>query len=260
MTRLLTILLVFITFTANCGVIVLDGIYQGKNLVVQNPYGQGKVGFCVTKVTVNGDVTTDEVNSSSFEIDLENFKLLVGDKVEVKIFHKDGCKPKIHNPQVLKPRSTFEVVQINIGDDQVLSWKTKNEIGKLSYIVEQYRWNKWVKVGEVEGVGTSGVNSYRFKVESHSGENKYRVSQVDYTNEKRSSKEVLFVSDIEEITFYPKKVKTDIVFSKETLFEIYDIYGNLVKKGNANRVDCSALKKGFYYLNYDNKIGTFNKK
>ena len=51
------------------GVIILEGNYQGKNLYIQNPFGSGGVGFCVTEVLVNGNITTDEINSSAFEID-----------------------------------------------------------------------------------------------------------------------------------------------------------------------------------------------
>ena len=52
-----------------------------------------------------------------------------------------------------------------------------------------------------------------------------------------------------------------ITFSGMTLYEVYDQYGNIVKRGYANSVDVSALKKDLYYLNYDNKMGeTFIKR
>src|SRR3954467_13307608 len=91
-------------------VIILEGNYQGKVLYVQNPFAPGGVGFCVTEVKVNGNTTTDETNSSAFEVDLKSQNLAMGEKIEVKIFHKDGCKPKILNPEVLKPKSTFEII------------------------------------------------------------------------------------------------------------------------------------------------------
>ena len=37
-----------------------------------------------------------------------------------------------------------------------------------------------------------------------------------------------------EITYNPVKVSKDITFSAETLYEIYDQYGNVVKKGFGN--------------------------
>lgn len=250
---------------AQGGVIILEGNYQGKNLYVQNPFGSGGVGFCVTEVLVNGNITTDESNSSAFEIDFKPHKLAIGEKVEVKIKHKEDCKPKVLNPEVLKPKSTFEVISMTVDKEGNLKWSTKSETGKLAFAVEQFRWNKWVKVGEVEGKGTPGTNSYEFKVTPHSGKNQIRVRQTDYSGQPRLSKPVDFVSDEPEVSFAPIKVSKDINFvaadkPKETMYEIYDQYGNVVKRGYGSTVDASNLAKGGYFLNYDNKMGEFIKK
>lgn len=246
-------------------VIVLEGNYQGKNLYVQNPFAGSGVGFCVQNVTVNGNVTTDETSSSAFEIDFRNLQLKLGDKVIVKIEHKEDCKPKVLNPEVLKPKSTFEVTSMIVDKDLTFKWSTKGETGKLTYTIEQFRWNKWVKVGEVEGNGTPDLNNYTFKVAPHSGKNQYRVKQVDYTGQPKLSKTVDFLSPSPEVTFAPAKVSKEITFSSgstpvETMFEIYDQFGNIVKRGYASVVDASNLSKGAYYLNYDNKMGEFIKK
>lgn len=247
------------------GVIILEGNYQGKNLYIQNPYASGGVGFCVTEVLVNGNITTDESNSSAFEIDFKPHKLNIGDKVEVKIKHKEDCKPKILNAEVLKPKSTFEVVSMSVEKDGTLKWSTKSETGKLAFAVEQFRWNKWVKVGEVEGNGTPVTNNYSFKVAPHSGKNQVRVRQTDYSGQPRLSKPVDFTSDVPEVTFAPVKASKDINFVAqdkpiETMYEIYDQYGNIVKKGFGSKVDVSNLPKGGYFLNFDNKMGEFVKK
>lgn len=247
------------------GVIILEGNYQGKNLYVQNPFGAGGVGFCVTEVLVNGNITTDEVNSSAFEIDFKPHKLAIGEKVEIKIKHKEDCKPKVLNPEVLKPKSTFEVISMTVDKDGNLKWSTKSETGKLAFAVEQFRWNKWVKVGEVDGVGTPSTNNYTFKITPHSGKNQIRVRQTDYSGQPRLSKPVDFMSDIKEVTFAPVKVSKDISFvagdkPAETMYEIYDQYGNVVKRGYGSSVDASNLAKGGYFLNYDNKMGEFIKK
>ena len=251
-----------ITAYTQAGVIVLDGHYQGKNLYVQNPFAGSGVGFCTFEVTINGDVTTDEINSSAFEIDFSNYKLKVGDPITVKIKHKDDCKPRVLNPEVLKPKSTFETSSITMDKEGKVTWKTKNESGKLTFVVEQYRWNKWVKVGEVEGNGTPSESSYSFKVTLHSGENKVRVKQVDYSGKPRYSPAASTMSTSTEISFLPesKKVKEAISFTGETLFEVYDQYGNIVKKGYGAKLDATTLKKGTYYLSYDNKTETFTKK
>ncbi|HXC06548.1 MAG TPA: hypothetical protein VNZ86_17450 [Bacteroidia bacterium] len=244
-------------------VLVLDGNYQGKNLYVQNPFGNAGVGFCVTEVSVNGSVTTDEIASSAFEIDLKNFQLKLGDPVEVKIKYKGDCqgKPKVLNPEVLKPKSTYEVQKMDIGADGTIKFTTKGESGKLAFIIEQYRWSKWVKVGEVDGMGTNGPNDYSFKTSLHSAENKFRLKQLDYSGTPRYSKEVKVTSTVVKPTWAPKKVSNEITFSGgETMYEIFDQYGNLVKKGYGASIDCKSLPKGGYFLNYDNATEEFFKK
>ena len=241
--------------------IIHEGHYQGKNLYVQNPFSGSGVGFCVIAVYVNGDVTTDQVNSSAFEIDFSNLSLKVGSPVTVKIQHKLDCLPKVLNPEVLRPRSTFETISININEDEVLQWKTSEEQGKLTYIIEQYRWSKWVKAGEVDGNGDSGTHSYDFKISPHSGDNKYRVKQIDYTGKPRISPSSDFSSAIAAISIPNPRVKDKLEFTGETLYEIYDTYGNLVKKGFGRNIGVTNLKKGLYYINYDSKTGeVVNKK
>lgn len=243
----------------------LEGHYQGKNLYVQNPEDEFGFGFCVTMATVNGDPISDGVQSSAFEIDFAEFGLKIGDPVFVVLTHDVGCKPKILNPEVLKPKSTYVIQEISCTPEGSLTWTTTGESGKLPYVIEQYRWNKWVPVGEVDGAGTSGENTYTFKVSPHSGENKVRVAQTDHTGQKKPSKAVTFTNDkIKEPELQPKKVKTSIKFTAngspvETKYEIYDAYGNIVKKGVGSEVDCSNLKKGAYYINYDNKNEKFIK-
>ena len=242
------------------GDIVLKGIYQGKNLYVMNPFASSGIGFCVYEVEVNGKVATDEINSSAFEIDLSVYQLKIGDKVTVVIKHKSNCTPKVLNPEVLKPKSTFKVLTMTIENDNTLKWVTTNESGPLPYVVEQYRWNKWIKVGTVEGKGTQGTHTYSITVHPHSGMNKFRIKQIDYTKRPRYSQELNYLSKKPPVTFSPKKVENEIRFSRPTLYEIYDNYGNIVKKGYGDKVDVSGLKKGEYFLNYDNKMDTFKKK
>lgn len=241
--------------------ILIEGTYQGKNVYVQNPFASNGVGFCVYEVRVNDKITTDEIGSSAFEIDLRQFQLKNGDAVSIKIFHKDDCKPKVLNPEVLKPKSTFVTSSITCdGGSEMLKWTTTAESGKLTYVVEQFRWNKWVKVGEVEGTGTAGPNAYQFKVVLHSGENQFRVKQVDYSGQARTSPVAKVTSNKPEIMFFPVKAKTEITFEGgETMYEIYDQFGNIVKKGFGTKIDVTGLAKGGYFLNYDNKTAEFFK-
>lgn len=259
--------LLFILLTATssivmAGNIVLEGNYQGKNLFVKNAFSGTGVGFCVFEVTVNGSVTTDEWNSSAFEIDLSILDLDLGDQIVVVIKHKDDCPtPKVLNPDVLNPKSTYKTQSISVSNAGMLSWSTTDESGLLTYVVEQYRWNKWIYVGEVDGAGRTGkTNAYTFQVTPHSGENKFRVKQVDYTGIPRYSPTAEFTSTLAAVSGATPKVENSISFSAETMYEVYDIHGNIVKKGYSNKIDATNLKKGIYYLNYDNSTIEFMKK
>jgi len=239
------------------GSLSIEGTYQGKNLYVQNPMDDEGFGYCATKVTVNGDIMPGGTNTGAFEIDFSIFNIAIGEPVFIVIQHNDGCKPKILNPEVLLPRSTFNVVTIGVTPAGKLTWTTTDEQGKLPYVIEQYRWNKWVTVGEVQGKGTPGKNSYEFQITPHSGENTVRVVQVDHSGTKRTSKEVKFTSTLPAVVKSPAKVKDIINFTAdgkavETRYEIYDAYGNIVKKGVGSSVNCENLLRGVYYINFDN--------
>jgi len=239
------------------GALSVEGTYQGKNLYVQNPMDDEGFGYCGTKVTVNGDIMPGGTNMGAFEIDFSLFNIEIGEPVFIVIDHNDGCKPKILNPEVLLPRSTYKVVKLNVSSEGLLKWTTKGEQGKLPFFIEQYRWNKWVAIGEVRGKGSGQENSYDFKATPHSGENTLRIVQIDHSGTKRPSVEVKFGSKSPLVTKTPAKVKNEIKFiangnAIETRYEIYDAYGNIVKKGVGSSVNCSNLLRGVYYINFDN--------
>lgn len=239
------------------GALSVEGTYQGKNLYVQNPIDNDGFGFCATKVTVNGDIMPGGTSQAAFEIDFGMFNIALGEPVFIVIEHNDGCRPKILNPEVLLPKSTFVTSSIKATNDGRLTWTTTGEKGKLPFVIEQFRWNKWVQVGEVQGKGTNGPNMYEFIVTPHSGENKIRVAQFDHTGKGRYSQAITFVSSVPEVSKRPAIVKDKIEFFSngaptETRYEIYDAYGNIVKKGVGSLVNCANLVKGVYYINYDN--------
>ncbi|MBA3284692.1 MAG: hypothetical protein H0U27_06480 [Nitrosopumilus sp.] len=246
--------------TAFAGIIVVEGKYQDKNLYVQNGYAGNGVGFCTYEVTINGKTSTDEVNSSAFEIDFAAFQITPGTVVVVEIKHKDDCSPKVLNPEALKPKATFEVVNINIDKNGLLNWETKNEMGSLNYIIEQFRWNKWIPVGEVKGGGSLEKNTYSFMTTAHSGENKFRVKQIGYGDVSKSSNSVAYISTSGQPTYTMASGYKAIQFSGETMYEVFDAYGNVIKRGYGNNLDIANLSKGSYYLCYDNIMTDFKKK
>lgn len=233
------------------GVIVLEGKYQNRNIYVTNAISDMGVGYCAYEIRVNGELITDEINSSAFEIDLSHYELNLGDEVVIEIRHKTGCTPKVINPGGLKPMPTFETKDIKIDDNGFLEWVTEGEFGSLPFVIEQYKWNKWVPVGEVQGKGSSGINNYAFHVDFVSGENKIRV--VQYGDHKtKKSKSVIYISDKPAPTFIYNKKTQKVVFSEDTSFEVYDKFGNMLKRGFGDVLDVNDLPKDEYWLSFDN--------
>jgi hypothetical protein len=256
---LLVIAALSISSAISSAVLIIEGKYQNKNIFIHNGFGAGGVGFCAKEVKVNGRITTDEVNSSSFEIDLKSLQLKYGQKVIIEITHSDGCVPKVLNIEDLKPKPTFEITIITVSSGGMLKWVTKNESGALPFIIEQFKWNKWVSIGEVDGLGTADPHEYSFQVAMHSGENKYRVKQKGFNSFVKVSKDVTVHSAINKPSFAIRKNHTSIDFSAETDYEIYDAYGVIVKKGFGKQVPIENLNKGDYYLCYDNAFSEFRK-
>ena len=79
---------------------IISGRYlsEKKTFTSSNSYSDFGVGFCTTEIRVNGNITTDELNSSAFEIDLAQLQLDQGDEVLIEIKYKDGCAPKVLKP------------------------------------------------------------------------------------------------------------------------------------------------------------------
>ena len=241
-----------------------EGQYQGDKLFIKNPKQMDGFGYCIIKVTVNGDVLPASIQSPNFEVDFSLFDLEIGDDVFVVIEHFDGCTPRFLNPKILLPESTFKLKDIRMKNKQLLQWETENEKGILDYDIEQFKWNNWESVGQVRGKGLEKSNIYSFKVSPHSGENKFRVTQTDNSGEKRISQEIIQESDIEKYTMSPSRVRDYIFFYsagelKKTRFEVFDAFGNLLKVGLSNNVDCRNIVNGIYYMNYDNKTEKFLK-
>ncbi|WP_317896800.1 hypothetical protein [Aurantibacillus circumpalustris] len=260
MKRFLLVLSALTTcFLAGAATLVIEGKYQNKNVYVHNGFGVGGVGFCAKEIRVNGNITTDEINSSAFEIDLKALHLKYGENVTIEISHHEGCTPKVLNMEDLKPKPTFEVLTINIAPSGLLKWTSKNEMGALPYVIEQFKWNKWVPVGIVDGLGTPDQHDYSFQVAMHSGENKYRIKQKGLNALTKMSKDVTVASSVNKPTYAISRNNSSIDFSEETAFEIYDAYGVIVKKGFGKQLTIDNLGKGQYYLCYDNVLTEFKK-
>lgn len=242
------------------GVIILEGKYQNRNIYVANPYPENGVGYCTYEVRVNGEVIPDEVHGKAFEIDLKQFQFKTGEKVVIEIKHKNGCAPKVLNPAGLKPKPTFNIESIKLDPLGVLTWSTSNEAGALDFIVQQFKWNKWVDVGQIAGIGNPAIHNYLFKVQLISGDNKFRVIQRNYEGKIKKSTSVTLKSEIPKLTFIYNKRTKEVVFSLPTQYEVHDVFGRLVKRGYGEVINVSNLEKADYYLSYDSSTDICNLK
>jgi len=247
--------LFFLTLTCFAGNKIIEGKYQGKNIFIINSIAESGVGFCVYEIRINGDVSTDEVNSTAFEIDLGIYGFELGTPVIVEIKHKDGCSPRILNPNALKPQPTFDVTEMNITPSGIITWSTKNEKGEIPYIIQQFKWNKWVDVGEVIGQGKTSGNSYSFQSNLITGANKFRVIQKSSTDKIRKSPVFEITNTNSPVTV--SRNSTSIEFSKDTGYELFNEFGQIIKRGTGKTFDISDLNKGTYYLNYDSTFEEF---
>lgn len=242
----------------------IQGKYQGGNLLVSNPPQSDGFGYCITKVTVNGDILPATIQSSVFEVNFKLFNLKIGEEIFIILDHAAGCIPTFMNPEVLLPKSTFICEKISCTNSGMLTWTTVNENGVLDFIIEQYRWGKWVEMGYVKGNGGAKQNSYTFQTTLHSGKNTLRISQRDNSKKLKSSKTVSVESKLTKVIKTPSRVR-DIIYFKsngllvKTKFEVFDAYGNLLKQGYGQEVNCSNLLNGIYYLNFDNQTEKFYK-
>ncbi|WP_132431637.1 hypothetical protein [Natronoflexus pectinivorans] len=256
---LLFMLLVVNSTMLPAGQIELRGTYQGENLYIKNPFAATGVGFCVYEVTVNGMTTTDEINSSAFEVDLSVFGFRLGEPITIRVNYKEGCSPNILNADVLNARATFVAEGLHIENGKLV-WNTRNETGPLPFIIEQFRWNKWVETGRVDGKGVPGQHTYSAEVRLHAGTNRFRIRQVDSRGNRRLSGEITYISNKQPVTFNITSDGNYIRFSEATLYELFDGFGRIVVRGFGDRLQVANLERGNYYLNYDNTMEVFNKR
>lgn len=146
-------------------------------------------------------------------------------------------------------KDTCKLVEVTISNDGTLNWTTQNEKSSKVFEIHQFRWNRWVKVGEIDGHGAPSITRYQFKIIPHSGENQIRVMLV---NESYLSRIVKFNSLVPKIKYTIDKKTEEIKFTYDTMYEIIDTEGSLLKRGFGPSVSYKNMPEGKYILNWDN--------
>ena len=235
----------------------MTGDYQGKNIYVQNPLSKDKINFCTSKVYLNEQLIKTAPKTSAFEIDLSDQK--IGGHVFIKIVHKEGCKPKIINPQVIRSKSKFQFVN-EYADALSIHWSTVGELPYSKFFMEHYRNKKWENINVITGKGSFETNQYNLKPEHHTGDNKYRIKYVQNDNRMFFSRVFDYFNDVDPISFYPYLVENKITLSRESDYAVVDSYGNEMTKGKGKEIALNNLKAGLYFLYIDNREEKFVKK
>jgi hypothetical protein len=147
--------------------------------------------------------------------------------------------------------SRADITLITTSQDS-LFFTTENELWPFYFVIEQYRWQAWRKVGEIAGVGVPTTKFYSFALDSClvSGENRFRIKQRSL-HKPKISKSTSVTIEAKVINFKVDRKKNRINFNQATHFMMYDSYTNLVKMGYDRSIDISNFKKGAYKLSYD---------
>lgn len=252
------ILPILISFNLSAqGLLFVKGSYQGNNLYVQNPQTDIEGEYCMDSIYLNGRLVLSDLHLNAFEIKLDTLFASSEDTVELKIYHKGDCKPKILNPHI-HPRPDFEMDSISIDSTAKIYFRIGGS-GYLNLQVEQYRWNKWVKIDEILIVHLPFDTLIDVSQKVHSGANKFRLAVVDMSKN-HPSEAVLFEKDRPKEEYRYDREMQQITINQFTQYEVFDAYGNIVLKGEGKQIDVSGLKKGAYYLNFGNQNVKFMKK
>jgi hypothetical protein len=256
--RFLLVCLVMMSIgSSNASILTLTGVYQGKNLYIQNPFAGNQKDFCANEVFINDIKVLTNIESSAFEIDLSHLK--VHEPVTIKITHKDDCKPKILNPQVIRATSTFTFSSFHVDAEHII-WSTKGEKAGGKLVVEHFQYNSWAPVKEIAAKGGVIINNYDVKASHNSDLNKYRIKFTEPDGQVFYSQIVEFKSTLERVTFYPTRVTDKITLSRDADYQVLDAVGTEIKRGKGKEVDLSGKPSGVYYLNVDNQTNKVFKK
>lgn len=237
---------------------IISGIYQGKDLYVQNPYSPADKNYCTLSVYVNGEERITNPNTSAYRINLSY--LNVNENVEIKIVHLNNCVPKILNPDVIKPVGEFKFKTAN-ATRNAISWLTQGELPNGRFIItRRLPEGEWKDIAEVIGKGNILTGSYQVAIEHKGGENYYRIRYESAEGKKYFSPVIDFKMEEEPVTFYPVRVINKIFLSREAEYLVTDKEGNKYLEGKKDFINVRNLPPGNYILHIQNREEPFIKK
>ncbi|MCS6794347.1 MAG: hypothetical protein NZ516_00155 [Raineya sp.] len=237
--------------------IIVKGTYQGKNVYIHNPLTNDQKNYCIQAVYLNGNLIVRNPRTSSFEVNLAAFS--IGNSVEIKIVHSEGCKPKIINPWVLKGQGNFKFISFT-ADEKNLNWSVEGETANSVYYVERMVNNNWTNVTTIQAQNPQITNTYTYPITHNVGLNKYRIKHQERSGQITYSDILDYSFTQGMVKFYPRNVSNKIYFTADVSYEISNNKKEVVKKGKGKEVDVSNLPRGVYFISFDNRTEQFLKK
>jgi len=227
--------------------LIVEGIYRGKNLKIDN---RSKKGLCTQRILVNGKLALYDRNSKGFELELKTMGFRYADSIHVHLIHKEGNPPKVLDLEKILLEEV-DTDNFKVDERGVLEFSAMGEVAPLHYFVEAFRWGKWVKMVTVDGVGNYDQQDYRTTVALNEGENLFRIVRPNFSLRSAVITDTLKVKYDGLKKQQVNSKKKSIVFARSTYYEVYDAYGIQVATGVGNKIDCSRMESGEYYLNFD---------
>ena len=232
----------------------LEGIYNGKNLFLQNPMYKTYGTFCVDELRLNGQVLLREPKSSAVEIKLSHLALRTA--VDIQILHKSNCLPKILNPEVIR-RTGYTTFLYFYAQDNKLYWRTQGEESDAYYVLEQFDGDAWTAEANITRADSA---TYAYTPTSLlAGTNKFRIKYVS-SRFSRYSTDVEILLKEKIITFSPRVVKDRMTLSEYTYFEILNSKQKVILKGEAKKIPLRKLRPGDYFIVLDGEVYPFIKR
>lgn len=130
----------------------------------------------------------------------------------------------------------------------------------MPFVLQQFKWGKWVDVVRVDGRGGPGERQYSAVMVPIPGENILRLTHLAPDGTLQVKGEARFSAEVPSVEFNYIQKQQKIEFSKRTQFEIVDAFGTVVLRGNGEQAVLRYLARGEYFVNFGARSETFKKR
>lgn len=134
-----------------------------------------------------------------------------------------------------------------------LDWQTQREEATSHFIAERRDGNRWLTVGRIAALTTTGVNNYQLYDDSPvNGENVYRIRQVDLTGEESISSLASATINATGFVLSPNPatdfVNIQNVTDPATRFTVETMDGRVIRRFSGSRIDLTDFAPGVYLV------------